>query len=183
MWICLEIEDCARRTKSFWGSLCLGARAFFNPPLPWQGNHYPPSVTFLFSQRSTALEFSPVHLEIHLPTPVYSYLSHIRPNILSIFTLKAPYCIYIYYDYTRFFFYCECFCAAPVLFDSLLVALMWNVCAEPIECCVYIKATLFLTIPVFIVCVRLKSCLIKWVIAAHQFKNTLTWPHLCRKLR
>lgn len=24
---------------------------------------------------------------------------------------------------------------------------MWNVCAEPIECCVYIKATLFLTIP------------------------------------
>lgn len=27
----------------------------------------------------------------------------------------------------------------PILFGSLLVALMWNVCAEPIECCVYIK--------------------------------------------
>lgn len=49
------------------------------------------------------------------------------------------------------FFYCECFCAAPlILFSSLLVALMWNVCAEPIECCVYIKATLFLTIPAFV---------------------------------
>lgn len=50
-----------------------------------------------------------------------------------------------------FFFYCECFCAAPpILFGSLLVALMWNVCAEPIECCVYIKATLFLTIHAFV---------------------------------
>lgn len=39
----------------------------------------------------------------------------------------------------------------PILFSSLLVALMWNVCAEPIECCVYIKATLFLTTPVFMI--------------------------------
>lgn len=40
-------------------------------------------------------------------------------------------------------------CCTLILFGSLLVALMWNVCAEPIECCVYIKATLFLTTPVF----------------------------------
>lgn len=46
-----------------------------------------------------------------------------------------------------FFFTVNVFVLHPILFGSLLVALMWNVCAEPIECCVYIKATLFLTIP------------------------------------
>lgn len=46
-----------------------------------------------------------------------------------------------------FFFTVNVFVLHPILFGRLLVALMWNVCAEPIECCVYIKATLFLTIP------------------------------------
>lgn len=50
-----------------------------------------------------------------------------------------------------FFFTVNVFVLHPILFSSLLVALMWNVCAEPIECCVYIKATLFLTIPAFVV--------------------------------
>lgn len=49
-----------------------------------------------------------------------------------------------------FFFTVNVFVLHPILFGSLLVALMWNVCAEPIECCVYIKATLFLTIPAFV---------------------------------
>lgn len=34
---------------------------------------------------------------------------------------------------------------------------MWNVCAEPIECCVYIKATLFLTIPTAILSIFFTS--------------------------
>lgn len=49
-----------------------------------------------------------------------------------------------------FFFTVNVFVLHLILFGSLLVALMWNVCAEPIECCVYIKATLFLTIPAFV---------------------------------
>lgn len=50
-----------------------------------------------------------------------------------------------------FFFTVNVFVLHPILFRSLLVALMWNVCAEPIECCVYIKATLFLTTPASVV--------------------------------
>lgn len=50
-----------------------------------------------------------------------------------------------------FFFTVNVFVLHPILFSSLLVALMWNVCAEPIECCVYIKVTLFLITPVFII--------------------------------
>lgn len=49
----------------------------------------------------------------------------------------------------------------PILFSSLLVALMWNVCAEPIECCVYIKATLFLTTPVFDLFLQMENALLK----------------------
>lgn len=95
-----------------------------------------------------------MHPEIYLPTPVYSLAITYQPSYLH-FHLKKSTVLYIYImiipDFFFLFFYCECFCAAPlILFSSLLVALMWNVCAEPIECCVYIKATLFLTIPVFV---------------------------------
>lgn len=76
------------------------------------------------------------------------------------FTLKAPYCIYIMiipdlFFFCFVFFTVDVFVLHPILFGSLLVALMWNVCAEPIECCVYIKATLFLTTPAFVVWVWL----------------------------
>lgn len=162
-----------------WGSLCLGSQVFLPhsllltsplliseegtiiPPLP------SPSLLFLLScfsfhregknkrkkTKKNSSPFSPMHPEIHLPTPVYSLAITYQPSYLHFHLKKAPYCIYILWLYQIFFsfFYCECFCAAPlILFSSLLVALMWNVCAEPIECCVYIKATLFLTIPAFV---------------------------------
>lgn len=139
-----------------WGSLCWGgAGLLLLPSLSKQGTIIP-SVTFLFPQRKKySSPSSPVHIQNHLPIPVCSYLSHIPTSYLHLHLKNTPYCIYIYYDYTRFFFFLlwMFLCCTPILFGSLLVALMWNVCAEPIECCVYIKATLFLTIPTFMVCV------------------------------
>lgn len=83
-----------------WGSLCLGSRGSFNPLLPWSVNREPlspppplpplpsPSVTFLFSQekKSTALHFHLCTQKFIFPIPVYSYLSHISPHILSPFS-------------------------------------------------------------------------------------------------
>lgn len=87
-------------------------------------------------------------------------------------------------------------CCTLILFSSLLVALMWNVCAEPIECCVYIKATLFLTIPAFVVLSlitgRTGLCgysaapmLLRGEKKKAQkiFKHMLTCFNLCRELR
>lgn len=57
----------------------------------------------------------------------------------------------LFFFFFLLFFTVDVFVLHPILFGRLLVALMWNVCAEPIECCVYIKATLFLTTPAFVV--------------------------------
>lgn len=158
MWICVEIEDSTRRTISFEAASVWGVGVFptLLSPDQWTGNHYPPTVCHvsLFTEKKYSSLFSPVHPEIHHPIPVYSYLSHQFPYPIH-FHLKST-VLYIYYDYTRFFFTVNVFVLHPILFGSLLVALMWNVCAEPIECCVYIKATLFLTIPAFVVWVWLR---------------------------
>lgn len=135
------------------GGLCLGRQGFLNPSPPRvseQGTSISPVChVSLLTEKKYSSPFSPVHPESHLPTPVYSTFHISVPR--SHLHLKAPHCIYIYYDYTRFFFTVNVFVLHPILFGSLLVALMWNVCAEPIECCVYIKATLFLTIPACVV--------------------------------
>lgn len=131
-----------------------GESGFFNPLLPGSVNREqlsPVCQVSLLTEKKYSSPFSPVHPESHLPTPVYSTFHISVPISYLHFHLKAPYCIYIYYDYTRFFFTVNVFVLHPILFGSLLVALMWNVCAEPIECCVYIKATLFLTIPACVV--------------------------------
>lgn len=100
MWICVEIENSTRRTISF-EAACLGSRGFFQPSSPLiseQGTIYPPpppSVTFLFSQRkSTALHFHLCTQKFINPS-LYTLIYHTSSHILSIFTLKAPYCIYI----------------------------------------------------------------------------------------
>lgn len=74
-----------------WGNLCMGSRGFLQPSSPLiskQGTIIPPSVCHvsLFTEKKYSSPFSPVHPEIHLPIPVYSYLSHISPHILSPFS-------------------------------------------------------------------------------------------------
>lgn len=114
-------------------------------------NHCQPSFFFLFYRGKK----NPLLILTCTPRNSPSHSCIITPftyqSLYPIFTLKAPYCIYIYYDHTRFFFTVNVFVPHPILFSRFSVALMWNVCAEPIECCVYIKATLFLTSPVFLV--------------------------------
>lgn len=131
------------------GSLCLERWVWlvFNPLLPGSVNReqlYPVCHISLLIEKKYSSPFSPVHPEIHLPTPVYSTFHISVPISYLHFHLKAPYCIYILWLY-QIFFTVNVFVLHPILLGSLLVALMWNVCAEPIECCVYIKATLFLT--------------------------------------
>lgn len=84
-----------------WGSLCLGESGerggWFNPLLPLSENREPLSPPPLpphprlshFSkntEKKYSSPFSPVHPKTHLPIPVYSYLSHISPHILSPFS-------------------------------------------------------------------------------------------------
>lgn len=163
MWNRVEIEDCTRRTISLEAASVWGVRGFSKTPRSVNREpfiHAPPPHSLvchvsLCTEKKVQLSIFTCAPRNHPPVPVYSYLSHISPHILfSIFTLKAPYCIYIMII-PDFFFTVNVFVLHPILFGSLLVALMWNVCAEPIECCVYIKATLFLTIPVFVVWVWL----------------------------
>lgn len=100
-----------------WGSLFLRSPGFFWPSSPLiskQGTIFPPSsVTFLFSQRkSTALHFHLCTQKFIFPS-LYTLITYQSSYPISIFTLiKAPYCIYIIII-PDFFFYCECFCAAP----------------------------------------------------------------------
>lgn len=228
MWICVEIEDCTGRTISFEAASVWGVKFFFphslllltSPPLiSEEGTIIPPlpsplllSSFFCHVSLFTEKEknktktnkpsslFSPMHPEIHLPTPVYSLAITYQPSYLH-FHLKKKKKSTVLYIYIMIipdffsFFYCECFCAAPlILFSSLLVALMWNVCAEPIECCVYIKATLFLTIPAFVWVwlhrterkTKNETVTVATLLRKKQkqnFKQTLTCFNLCRELR
>ena len=89
------------------------------------------------SNASNELDFPCILFIYHISLLICSFHSH----------LETPYCIYILWLYQIFFLLWMFLCCIPSYSVVLLVALMWNVCAEPIECCVYIKATLFLTIP------------------------------------
>lgn len=128
--LCFDVNLCRNRRQHkennfIWGSLYLGSWGFPSPPLPWSMNREPLPLSVnvsLFHREKVQLSiFTCAPKKLHLPIPVYSYLLyHISSYILSIFTLKAPYCIYIIPD---FFFYCECFFVLhPDLFGSLLVA-------------------------------------------------------------
>lgn len=185
-WICVEIEDCTRRTISFEAASVWGGCGFKDPLLPWSVNREPftpPLICHisLLTEKKYSSPFSPVHPEIHPPIPCILFIYHISVPISYLhFHLKST-VLYIYYDYTNFFLLWMFLCCTPILFGSLLVALMWNVCAEPIECCVYIKATLFLTTPAFVVWVwlhetkkKVRGLMTSCDTTVQKFKYTLT---------
>lgn len=101
-----------------WGSLCLRSWGFFWPSSPLiskQGTIFSPLVCHisLFTEKKYSSPFSPVHPEIHLPIPVYSYHISVLISYLH-FHLNKSTVLYIYYDYTRFFFLLWMFlCCTP----------------------------------------------------------------------
>lgn len=119
--LCFDVNLCRNRRQHkennfIWGSLYLGSWGFPSPPLPWSMNREPLPLSVnvsLFHREKVQLSiFTCAPKKLHLPIPVYSYLLyHISSYILSIFTLKAPYCIYIIPDF--FFLLWMFFCAAP----------------------------------------------------------------------
>lgn len=99
-----------------WGSLYSGSRVLFFGALPssdrWTGNH-PDCQVSLFTEKNKSSPFSPVHPEspctyscILFSTVSHQFLYPLRFHLESTV-------LYIYYDYTRFFFTVNVFCAAP----------------------------------------------------------------------
>lgn len=91
-WICVEIEDCTRRTISFEAASVWGGGGFKDPLLPWSVNREPftsPPHLSRFSSHREKVQLSiftcaPWNSSSH---PLYTlYLSHISPHILSPFS-------------------------------------------------------------------------------------------------
>lgn len=115
MWLCVEILH--KENSIIGGSLCLGNWGFLYPPLLWSVNReplFPRLSRFSFHREKVQLSIftcAPRNSSSH---PCILFIYHISVPISYLhFHLKST-VLYIYYDYTRFFFLLWMFlCCTP----------------------------------------------------------------------